>query len=234
MAKDLGYDADVLVGPGSEYMQVAEYYKIQKGSIGSLRSWMDRKWNVDDDLILRSKAHKLIIDLDFPYIYTTNYDNNIERSFELSGKAFSKITSILDVATAPVDSTHIVKFHGDFSRDESLVITESDYFERLEFDSPLDIKFQSDVLGRSILFVGYSLRDLNLRILLFKLKKLWDRSEYADKRPKSYVFLLRPDPVQETVLEKRGVSPIIVDPADPNEALVEFFEKLLMQTQQTA
>jgi hypothetical protein len=229
MARDLGYDADILVGPGSDFMQVAEYYKLRKGSIGALRSWMDRNWHVDDGKISASKVHSQIVELDFPFIYTTNYDNNIERAFELKSRQFSKVTSVLDVATAAADLPHIVKFHGDFTDDQSLVVTESDYFERLEFDSPLDIKFRSDVLGRSILFVGYSLKDLNLRLLLFKLKRTWDRSQYADKRPKSYVFLLRPDPVQEAVLESRGVSPIIVDAVNPEEALPEFFDGLLEQ-----
>lgn len=59
---------------------------------------------------------------------------------------------MLDVAEAQAELPHIVKFHGDFDDDASLVLTESDYFERLDFDTPLDSKFQADVLGRSILF----------------------------------------------------------------------------------
>src|SRR5690606_40768227 len=108
-----------------------------------------------------------------------------------------------------------------------VVITETDYFERLEFESPLDLRLRSDVLGRTILFVGYSLKDLNLRLLLYKLKRTWDGTAYAKRRPRSFIFLMRPDVVQEEVLESRGVSPIVSDALDPDEALPEFFDRLI-------
>src|SRR5450759_2545236 len=78
-----------------------------------------------------------------------------------------------DIATSLPDVTDIVKFHGDFDREETLVITESHYFDRLEFEAPLDILFRSDALSRPILFVGYSLADINMRYLFHKLGKLW-------------------------------------------------------------
>jgi len=227
MARELDFDPAVLVGPGADYLQVAEFYKLRKGSIGDLRSWMDRSWNVTDERLLGSKVHRQIVDLDFPLIYTTNYDSNLERAFRLQGHNVSKIASVVDIADAKPNHTHVVKFHGDFSDDNSLVLTESDYFERLEFESPLDQKLRSDVLGRSILFVGYSLKDLNLRLLLYKLKRTWDGTTYAERRPRSFIFLVRPDIVQEEVLESRGVSPIVSDAMNPDEALPEFFDRLL-------
>lgn len=233
MAEDLGFDPDVLVGPGADYLQVAEFYKLRKGSIGDLRSWMDRSWSVSDEQLRESKVHKQIVDLGFPLIYTTNYDNNLERSFQLHGQKVSKVASVVDIADAKADRPHVVKFHGDFSDDNSLVITETDYFERLEFESPLDLRLRSDVLGRTILFVGYSLKDLNLRLLLYKLKRTWDGTAYAKRRPRSFIFLMRPDVVQEEVLESRGVSPIVSDALDPRDALPEFFDRLLDMVRRT-
>lgn len=226
-SEDLGYDPDVLIRPGADYLQLAEYYRLEKGSIGPLKSWMDRSWDVPEDRLRVSKIHKQIVDLNFPLIYTTNYDRNIERTFDLHGAPYSKIVSVYDVAAAPPDRTHIVKFHGDFDDESSLVLTESDYFERLDFESPMDIKFRADVLGRSVLFVGYSLTDLNLRVLLYRMDKLWASSKHADRRPESFIFLLRPDPVQERVLQSRGVHAIVYDGDNPDEALSELFEKLL-------
>jgi len=233
MAEELGFDPEVLVGPGADYLQVAEFYKLRKGSIGELRSWMDRNWSVTDEKLQNSKVHKQIVDLGFPLIYTTNYDNNLERAFELHGRTVSKVASVVDIADAKNDRTHVIKFHGDFSDDNSIVITETDYFERLEFESPLDLRLRSDVLGRTILFVGYSLKDLNLRLLLYKLKRTWDGTAYANRRPRSYIFLVRPDAVQEEVLESRGVSPIVSDALDPGEALPEFFDSLLDKVRRT-
>jgi hypothetical protein len=227
MARELDFDPALLAAPGANYLQVAEFYKLKKGSIGDLRSWMDKSWNVSDEKLLASNVHRQIVELGFPLVYTTNYDNNIERAFGLRGQNVSKIASVIDIADANPDHTHVVKFHGDFSDDNSLVVTETDYFERLEFESPLDLKLRSDVLGRTILFVGYSLQDLNLRLLLYKLKRTWDGTAYAMKRPRSFIFLVRPDVVQEEVLESRGISPIVSDAIDPDEAVPEFFDRLL-------
>ncbi len=227
MALELDFDPDVLVGPSADYLQIAEFYRIRKGSIGELRSWMDRNWNVDEERIRASELHRQIVELNFPFIYTTNYDNNLERAFDVHKRPFSKVSSMLDIASAKPDRTHIVKFHGDFSDDSSLVVTESHYFERLEFESPLDLRLRSDALGRSILFVGYSLKDLNLRLLLYKLKRAWEGTAYATRQPRSYIFMVRPDSVQEVVLDSRGITPIVSDSLDPDRALAEFFEKLL-------
>jgi hypothetical protein len=227
VAEELGYEPDVLVRPGADYLQLAEFYRLEKNSIGPLRSWMDRTWNVTDARLEASRVHNQIVDLNFPFIYTTNYDRNIERAFELRNQPYSKIVSMLDVANASAELPHIIKFHGDFEDDDSLVLTESDYFDRLNFESPLDIKFRSDVLGRSILFVGYSLSDLNLRLLLYRMQKLWESSRFAGRRPMSYIFLLRPDPVQERVLESRGVRAIVYDGDESDDALPQLFDQLL-------
>jgi len=101
--------------------------------------------------------------------------------------------------------TQIIKFHGDTISDDSIVLTESSYFERLAFDSPLDIKLRADMLGKSILFIGYSLSDINIRLLIYKLYQLWQKSNNSSKRPKSYLFLPTPNPIQETILNCRGI-----------------------------
>jgi hypothetical protein len=93
--------------------------------------------------------HKLIVELDFPAIYTTNYDRNLETAFEIHHKPYAKIANAKHIADAAQDVTHIVKYHGDFDDDASLVLTETDFLDRLSFDSPLDIKFRADALGRT-------------------------------------------------------------------------------------
>ena len=70
--------------------------------------------------------------------------------------------------------TEIVKFHGDFDDDESIVLTESQYFARLSLEHPLDIKLRGDTLDKGILFIGYNLADINMRYLLFKLQQIWN------------------------------------------------------------
>jgi hypothetical protein len=80
-----------------------------------------------------------------------------------------KIANARDLTLADTRLTQIVKFHGDFDDDASLVLTESDYFARLRFDSPLDVKFRADAMSRTLLFIGYSMQDLNIRLLLYRI-----------------------------------------------------------------
>ena len=60
----------------------------------------------------------------------------------------------------------------------------------------LDIKLRSDMLGKTILYIGYSLEDINMRFLLYKLSKIWEK--YKDIRPASYIFLTKPNEVVTT------------------------------------
>ncbi|PIC01737.1 SIR2 family protein [Caulobacter sp. X] len=230
MAKQLGYDPEVLIRPSTSYLTMAEFYRLEMSSIGPLRSWMDRNWAVSEDSLRNSKVFNQIVDLDFSFIYTTNYDRNIEEIHRIRGKKFFKIASVKDISRTTGSETQIVKFHGDFDDDKSIVLTESDYYERLNFESPLDIKFRSDTLGRSILFVGYSLSDINIRLILYKMKQMWKESGVMEHKPPLYMFMLRPDPVQERVLDSWGIRTIISEEPSAAEALPALFDQLKQLT----
>ena len=223
VAELLGYDPEIFKSL-SNYQSLLEYYKIKKKSIGELRSDMDSKWHKSDIKIEESEIHELLVKLGFPIIYTTNYDKWLERAFDYYDKKYTKIVNVKDFIEIRDGVTQIIKFHGDFSDDDSIVLTESSYFERLEFSSPLDIKLRSDILGKTILFIGYSLEDINMRLLIYKLNKIW--SEYKEYRPKSFIFLTKPNEVEETVLKERGIISLVSSFDDPKVGLLDFLRSL--------
>jgi hypothetical protein len=225
LAKELNYDPEIYATHG-DYLALAEYYQLEKGNIGSLRSWLDRTWHTRVD-ISKSEIHKLIVDLDFPIIYTTNYDTWLEQSYSLYKRGYMKIANVGDLTKVRPGIPQIVKYHGDFEDDDSIVLTESSYFSRLDFESPLDVKLRYDMLGRSVLFIGYSLSDINIRYMMYKLHRQWQSSSFAAARPKSFIFLARPNPVQERVLSSRGVQAIISNADNPEVGLREFLRQLL-------
>lgn len=226
MVEELCLDPEAVEEMNGSYQTLAEFYRLKQGSIGALRSWMDRNWAVSRENVETSELHRLIVNLDFPIIYTTNYDRNLEIAFEIHGRPYVKVANAKDVAKATGGDTQIVKFHGDFDDDASLVLAETDYFERLSFDSPLDVRFRSDALGRTILFIGYSMSDMNIRLLLHRLWDTWRRSGYEKDRPKSFVFMTRANPVQEAVLARWGITVLSDEAEDPAEALRTFLAKL--------
>ena len=226
MAEELRLPPELLDSSDFSYQTLAEFYRLELGSIGPLRSWMDRNWHISREAVENSRLHNLIVSLDFPIIYTTNYDRNLEVAFEIRGQAYERIANARDIAASKSSATQIVKFHGDFDDDASLVLAETDYFNRLSFDSALDIKFQADALGRTILFIGYSMSDVNIRLLLHRLWKTWERSSYERDRPRSFVFMPTANIIEEAVLGSWGITVLHGDTPDPEEALAGFLQNL--------
>ncbi|HVG40037.1 MAG TPA: SIR2 family protein [Chitinophagaceae bacterium] len=228
IAEELGYDPEVYKLNGN-HLQLAEYYVATKGKIGPLRSIMDRSFNPSDDSIKSSIVHTALAKMKLPIIYTTNYDRIIERTFELMNLPVYTIANIDDIAMAPPDATQVVKFHGTFSDDASLVITESSYFDRLEFESAIDIKLRADMLGKSLLFLGYSLEDVNIRYMLYKLHKLRQqvKSNTNNRLPSAYLTTFGSGEVQKTLLAQWNVSIIELDPVNKKESIETFLEALV-------
>lgn len=81
-------------------------------------------------------------------------------------------------------------------------------------------------MAHSLLFVGYSMSDLNIRMLLHRVSKTWEESGYVKDRPQSFVFMARANPVQEAVLEQWGITPIIGAPGEPGASLLAFMREL--------
>lgn len=227
MAGELGWDPDVFALSG-DYRQLAEYYEETKGGIGPLRSRMDKLFNPSDDAILGSPAHSSLAKLQLPLIYTTNYDSIIERSLQLARRIVHVVASMSDMATVPKEATQVVHLHGTFSDDSSLVLTESSYFDRLRFESPLDIRLRADTLGRVLLFLGYSLEDINIRYLLFLLQRLRQATpQKSGKDPTAVLTSFGSNEVQRVLLSRLDVAVVELDARDRDGSLASLIEGLL-------
>ena len=177
--------------------------------------------------ITASDIHRLITLGNFSRIYTTNYDRWLEIAHAEFGVKYDRIASVADMVAVRDGHRQIIKFHGDFAADESIVLDETSYYQRLNFDTPLDIKLRNDVLSNSVLFIGYSLTDFNIRLLFYRLTEMWGKSPLASVRPKSYVFTNRPNPAAEEVLRHWGIEMIVSDEDDPKNALMDFLQELV-------
>jgi hypothetical protein len=224
IGEELGFDRDIF-RDFSTYLALAEYYQIQKGSLRGLAALLDSKWHGPSVSVASSALHQLIVELRFPRIYTTNFDRWLERAFEHWNRDYHRIVRVSDIVASRADVTDIVKFHGDFDDPDSLVLTESNYFDRLEFEGPLDILLRADALHRPILFIGYSLADVNMRYLFHKLGKLWSDPNISTARKDSYIFMARPNPIEAAVFNRWGITPV-VDPKGDGSGLVDFLESL--------
>jgi hypothetical protein len=210
----------------SKNESLAEFYEIERGSIGPLRSWMDVHWHGKEIEVGTSEVHEAIVRAGFRKIYTTNFDRWIEKACDHWQVKYRKILTVKDLTARQQGELEIVKFHGDFEDDATLVLTESSYFERLNFESPLDQMLRADVLRHPVLFVGYSLLDINVRYLFHKLSKIWTAAGSHVERPASHIFMMTPNPVEEAIFKRWGINPLVEDKGSPMEGLRDFIQGL--------
>lgn len=116
-------------------------------------------------------------------IYTTNYDQFVERAYELAmkygfaNKSCHPITSLKDLHDIPENAIPLIKIHGCISKGVRQIISETDYLdgyiENVDFFLS---RFQIDRLEGSALFIGYSFRDNYIQHELFRLGRRLTRS----------------------------------------------------------
>lgn len=103
----------------------------------------------------------------------------------------------------------IAKIHGSVDRSEdrihgdSFVITEDhyvDYIARADIARLFPVTLAAKLRNSHFLFLGYSLRDWNLRVMLYRL---W--GEQAGRNFKSWAIQKKPDRIDEVAWEERGV-----------------------------
>lgn len=229
----VGFDGEIFEGLG-DYLTLAEYYHSRKNGLLELQRHLQRNWKRSRKEILESPVHRAIVELGCDQIYTTNFDGFLEQAHRGMNRSYRTIRSVKNLVDLPSGVTQIVKLHGDLFSPSTMVFTETSFFERLSFEAPLDVKLRADALGKSLLFIGYSLNDINVRYLMFRLQRQWEKEPQPEFRPKSYVFLGRPNPVQSEVLRLRGVETVVAETNDPSASLAKFLRELRVQADDIA
>jgi hypothetical protein len=163
--------------------------------------------------------HRLLLRLSafVPAIYTTNFDDLLERTFAWAGRAFQVVAGPDDLRRWRIDEEDgrfvprypIYKLHGTLGRPGSLVIGEQDFLRRSDLlAKPIDLRFCSDVMGRELLLVGYGFNDPNMR---------WIWSKLRDLEVPPVGWLLEPGcstDLERVTMEMDGVVRVDLDTAD--------------------
>ena len=150
-----------------------------------------------------SPALRGLAEMNFPLIITTNYDRLFEEALLMAGKNPTRAVYIPKDNARPEDPLQdpspqdpfIFQIHGDINAPESLVITDEDYIDFVlrmtspEQFNPVPQTFYYRLARWPIFFVGYSLLDYDLRLLLKTLR------HHKDRFPRSYSIDPSPDPL---------------------------------------
>jgi len=225
--KKLGYDTDLFESYG-DYMMLAEYADLnyrQEGVYKQLQDTFKITKEIEKELY-SSRIYEILKELDFPIIYTTNYDSLLEDYYNNKGKDITVIRCAEDMQKIKPGTPRIMKFHGDLSTKSSIVLSESEYFERMDFSNFMDVQLQADMLQYSILFLGYSLSDINVKLLMYLARK---RVREHNQAIKSYIYTATPNLVQEEVFLKNNIITITGDEEDKKKGTLDFLEDLFQR-----
>lgn len=99
-------------------------------------------------------------------IVTTNYDLMIERLLKTENKSADVFIGNKGFFNDTTGWNELFKIHGTVENSNSIIITESDY-EKFDHNALLlNAKLLTSLIDSPIVFLGYSLTDLNIRTLL--------------------------------------------------------------------
>lgn len=170
--------------------------------------------------------HDKILKLNPKHIITTNYDELIEQAALKQGWVFSKIIEDSDIGKVNNDN-FLIKAHGDFSKGydgSKIVLKEEDYLN-YDMNFPLISNLiKSYFATYQVVFVGYSLGDYNIRMLLS-----WVRNIQKDNFCKPYFILNDKQPLDEhkvAYYSKRGLK--IIDSSQIEETEPDNFKRRYM------
>lgn len=121
---------------------------------------------LQSDHIRPGDAHRLLVESFRGVVCTTNFDSLIESAFVEKGINPIVITSEDGLSTLNDKKVSVIKVHGDLNHPERLVVTESDYDAFISKNPLLCTYISSLFVTKTMLLVGYSLDDGDLRQLL--------------------------------------------------------------------
>ncbi len=188
LAAELAKKYDYPLPDNKDLLRVSEYIAMELDSIfpkTEIQEYIVAKGFPDFNS--PNEPHMLLAELGLPLYITTNYDNFMEKALEKNNKKVEvdytrwnnysdniKEKSIFETKYIPAsDHPMVFHLHGHCEKPQSMVLTESDYLDfliKLSRDEDfLPPAILEALTGTSLLFVGYSLNDWNIRILFRSL-----------------------------------------------------------------
>ena len=214
-ADELGFKNLQLIRARGTDLQILEYFRLQFSGYSRLTNWLVRDMNPTDDTLRESLIHNQLVRMKkCSVIYTTNFDDFIERSFKLHHRPH-KAVAIEAHMRSDDGVAEVVKFHGDWNHPDRMVLTESDYERRMEFKTPMDLRLWSDLLNRSILFLGYSFRDPNVAYLFRQVKERFAQLPNTTHGHRAHIVVQEPSQFERRLFQERNIEVIDIDSHDP-------------------
>lgn len=155
--KDLSFD---------DYLRIAQYYYNERG----LKEYYDSIIKRFDKKAGPNFIHETMLNLNPAHIITTNYDDLIEQSLDNSQLVYDLVCEDIDLPYTP-NGRLLIKMHGDLKR-KNIVLKEDDYLLYSQRFKLIETFIKSLFVNHIVLFIGYSLQDMDLKIIMKWVKDI--------------------------------------------------------------
>lgn len=209
--------------PETALADVADAYVEAHGQAAFV-AFLNKKLVVTDLDERKAPSHRLLVSLMQNVLYTTNQDNLFELVASKYGRHYRRVVTVEDLSESIPGEPLLIKFHGDTSVPASLVFGTKSYQARMsEQDHPLDIRLKSDLLGKRLMFLGYSLSDENIAKIFATVARIFNGT-----LPSSYLVAFDDDPALIEAAQKYQVNVIVPSRLFPDaKNNAEAFERFL-------
>lgn len=141
-----------------ECLKIPQYYFNEFGE----EEYNNKLHNIFSSNLEPNPIDYLIVELDPKHIITTNYDNLLEMTAENIAKTpYSKVSCDKELAVA-LNNNLIIKMHGELDK---IVLKERDYDTYSNNFKLIETFVKGLIATNTILFVGFSAEDANVRKL---------------------------------------------------------------------
>ena len=213
LAERIGYEGDDL-------LKVAQYYENRLGRralISYLRDWLDTI------RIEPAENHDLLVRLPVNTVFTTNFDDLLERAYRKAGRPVNLVVGATDLSFWDESRVNLVKLHGTHDRPASFIITERDYNTIYRNNALLMQQLNAMLATRTFLFIGYSVSDPDFNQIYDQLS-----IDLGQHQRRPYLVTFDVDESVMDDLERRGYHVIsLPDGGERNARLAEWLQALL-------
>ncbi len=225
-AKELGFDIPDLLRVRGTDLQILEYFRLKTKDSASLKNWLVRTMCPSDSELSASLLHDSLANLtNCSTMYTTNYDDFIERSLRLRKKSVNVVTSEASMGQK-IKDFEVIKFHGDWNDPDAMVFSESDYEKRLKLETALDYRLRADLLGRAVLFLGYSFRDPNISYLFRTVNDQFNNLPGSLSGRRAYIAVPEPSDFEIQLFGARNMDVIKISSTDPSNDIAALLDQI--------
>ncbi len=234
-AQIVGFDdADLLRMRGTD-LQILEYFRRKRhGEIGELTNWLAGLMRPSDGELKASVVHQRLAELRrCDIFYTTNYDDFLERALGAHGRSCHRIAIEGHIADSLSSrgltdgACEVVKFHGDLAHVSTMVLSEDDYEQRLKLETALDHRLRTDMLGRALLFLGYSFRDWNVAYLFRLVNDVFGNLPDSMHGRRAYIAVSDPSDFEHTLFQARNIEVIPIRGSHRSEDIADLLQQIV-------